>query len=102
MSLIKAIDDELVYKIMNRLEQKHCVQYIEKSLPVHVLSQSFSESMRDITLTCIDDIVEGIENAKKMERFFVVFKVVFHRLHAVVFSQSDILESWNDQFFSIL
>ncbi|CCI40210.1 unnamed protein product [Albugo candida] len=74
MSLIKAIDDELVYKIMNRLEQKHCVQYIEKSLPVHVLSQSFSESMRDITLTCIDDIVEGIENAKKMERFFVVFK----------------------------
>lgn len=89
-SLVKSVEDELVYKIMTRYEAVHC----ERALAINKLTrvpapQTSDEIARELVTHLVDDVSTGVEIAKTTEQMLGIFKVRKH----LRFSAQDLLES---------
>lgn len=74
-AVVKSVEDELIYKIMNRYEAENAQRQPPKSLH-EVEVHSTSEGMvREFVCTLVDDVSTGVEIAAATESVLGSFKV---------------------------
>lgn len=73
--MVKSVEDELIYKILNRYEAENSLTASSRKKPEEYALTSTEALARDYISTLIDDVSTGVEIASMTETLFGISKV---------------------------